>query len=178
MEGGSSGAVVKPGDPDGSRLYLLTTHKEQPIMPPRSPMLAKESLDLIETWIARARSKTPAARPSPVKPKTDFALASIVRGQAGRAAAHAREASEPGPGGPDAVAERGHGPGLQPVVAAGGGGRAESRCCSITAETLELLGVLPFPEGTPHVLKFSRNGSLLLAGGGHGGKSGASSSGT
>src|SRR5262249_30857403 len=39
-------------------------------------------------------------------------------------------------------------------------------------DTLDLLGVLPFPEGTPHVLKFSRNGSLLLAGGGHGGKSG------
>ena len=35
-------------------------------------------------------------------------------------------------------------------------------------ETLEPLGVLPFPEGVPRVLKFSRNGALLLAGGGHG----------
>src|SRR6202023_362543 len=40
------------------------------------------------------------------------------------------------------------------------------------ADTLDLLGVLPFPEGVPYVLKFSHNGSLLLAGGGIGGKSG------
>ena len=30
------------------------------------------------------------------------------------------------------------------------------------------MGILPFPEGVPYVLKFSRNGSLLLAGGGRG----------
>ncbi len=35
-----------------------------------------------------------------------------------------------------------------------------------------LAGVLPFPEGTIYVLKFSRNGDLLLAGGGRGGQSG------
>ena len=35
-----------------------------------------------------------------------------------------------------------------------------------------LLGVLPFPEGTIHVLKFTRNGDILLAGGGRGGQSG------
>src|SRR6185436_17527358 len=39
-------------------------------------------------------------------------------------------------------------------------------------DTGELLGVLPFPEGTPQVLRFSRNGALLLAGGGRAGKSG------
>ncbi|MGD9856586.1 MAG: WD40 repeat domain-containing protein, partial [Planctomycetaceae bacterium] len=37
---------------------------------------------------------------------------------------------------------------------------------------LRLLGVLPYPEGQPHILKFSRNGALLLAGGGRGGASG------
>ena len=35
-----------------------------------------------------------------------------------------------------------------------------------------LVGVLPFPEGLIYVLKFSRNGDLLLAGGGRGGQSG------
>ena len=39
-------------------------------------------------------------------------------------------------------------------------------------DTLECLGVLPFTEGIPYVLKFSRNGSVLLAGGGRGGHSG------
>jgi WD40 repeat protein len=35
-------------------------------------------------------------------------------------------------------------------------------------ETLKLLGVLPFPERIPYVLKFSRNGKWLLAAGGRG----------
>jgi WD40 repeat protein len=34
------------------------------------------------------------------------------------------------------------------------------------ADSAQLLGVLPFPEGIPYVLKFSRSGALLLAGGG------------
>jgi hypothetical protein len=32
--------------------------------------------------------------------------------------------------------------------------------------SLELRGVLPFPEGLPRVVRFSRNGRILLAGGG------------
>jgi hypothetical protein len=36
MEGGSSGAVVKPGDPDDSRLYTLAAHKAEPKMPPKA----------------------------------------------------------------------------------------------------------------------------------------------
>lgn len=36
----------------------------------------------------------------------------------------------------------------------------------------ELLGALPFPEGSIHDLKFSRNGSVLLAAGGRGAHSG------
>jgi WD40 repeat protein len=32
----------------------------------------------------------------------------------------------------------------------------------------ELLGIVPFIEGTPYALRFSRDGSLLMAGGGQG----------
>ena len=39
-------------------------------------------------------------------------------------------------------------------------------------DTLELLGILPFGEGQPCDVKFSRNGKLLLANGGHAAKSG------
>src|SRR5205823_3584507 len=46
MEGGASGVVVKPGDPDGSRLFLTMSHKVQPYMPPKSPTLPQASLDL------------------------------------------------------------------------------------------------------------------------------------
>src|SRR3954470_8921893 len=50
-EGGASGEVVKPGDPEGSRLYKLTAHKEQPFMPPKMPQIAKEQLDTLAAWI-------------------------------------------------------------------------------------------------------------------------------
>src|SRR5262249_34095936 len=55
-----------------------------------------------------------------------------------------------------------------PLVAVAG----QRQVLLYNSDNLELLGVLPFPEGVPYVLKFSRNGSLLLAGGGRGGKSG------
>ena len=55
-----------------------------------------------------------------------------------------------------------------PVVAVGG----QRQVFLYDVETNELCGVLPFLEGTPHVLKFSRNGSLLPAGGGRGAHSG------
>src|SRR3954471_3508570 len=35
LEGGSSGAVVQPGDADASRLFLLASHKAEPKMPPQ-----------------------------------------------------------------------------------------------------------------------------------------------
>ena len=41
---------------------------------------------------------------------------------------------------------------------------ARSRSRSTTPTTAQLLGMLPFPEGIPHVLQFSRNGSVLLGG--------------
>jgi hypothetical protein len=54
------------------------------------------------------------------------------------------------------------------VVAVGG----QKQILLYHSETLEPLGVLPFPEGFPAILRFSRNGELLLTGGGLGGKSG------
>ena len=47
MEGGSSGAVVEPGEPDSSRLYLLMAHREKPIMPPKSEKLPEATLEVL-----------------------------------------------------------------------------------------------------------------------------------
>lgn len=172
MEGSSSGAVVKPGDAEGSALFRVMAHKEEPFMPPKSPMLPKESLDLVEKWIAggaleNAGSKAIIAN----KPKMDIGLTSVVRGKP--------EGPPPMPPNtlplqPVVRSKRGTAiialaaSPWAPLVAVGG----QKQVLLYHSDTLELLGVLPFPEGTPHVLKFSRNGSLLLAGGGRDGKSG------
>ena len=55
-----------------------------------------------------------------------------------------------------------------PLVAVAG----QKQILLYNTDTPQLLGVLPFPEGMPHVLKFSRYGALLLAGGGRGGQAG------
>ena len=51
MSGGSSGEVLSAGDLDASRLYALTAHKEQPVMPPMQDKIAQAKLDLLKTWI-------------------------------------------------------------------------------------------------------------------------------
>jgi len=55
-----------------------------------------------------------------------------------------------------------------PVMAVGG----QKQVLLYHSDTLELLGLLPFPEGLPTIVRFSRNGELVMAGGGIGAKSG------
>ncbi len=170
MQGGSSGAVVKPGDPDGSRLFLLMAHKAEPVMPPKSPKLEQAKLDVVAKWIAEGALENSGSKAVVTKPSTDIGLSSIVRG---------KPAVPPLPTKPltlepvlrtakaNAITALASSP-WAPLVALGG----QKQVLLYNSDTLDLVGVLPFPEGVPHVLKFSRNGSLLLAGGGRGGKSG------
>src|SRR5271156_3798648 len=39
MQGGGSGKVIEPGDPDNSTLVLVISHKDEPKMPPNSPKI-------------------------------------------------------------------------------------------------------------------------------------------
>jgi hypothetical protein len=172
MAGGSAGDIVTPGNPDTSRLYQFVAHKQEPFMPPKSPMIDAKNVEIIRQWIAGGALENNGSKTVVVnKPKIDIGLTSIVRGK---------------PAGPPPMPEAKLG--LEPVVrttranaltalaaspwaplvAVGG----QKQVLLYHSDTLDLLGVLPFPEGVPHVLKFSRNGSLLLAGGGRGGKSG------
>jgi len=172
MTGGSSGEVIKPGDPDSSRLYLLVSHKQQPNMPPKSAMIPAESVETIRKWILGGALENAGSKAKIInKPKYEIALSSINKGKpegpppmpspklsleplvrTTRANALTALASSP----------------WAPLVAVGG----QKQVLLYHSDTLELLGVLPFPEGVPHVLKFSRNGGLLLAGGGRSAKSG------
>jgi hypothetical protein len=171
MQGGSSGASVKPGDPENSLLYQLMAHTREPIMPPKSPKPEAQVLAVIHKWIADGAPENSGSKVTlPDKPKTDFTLKAPARG---------KPAVPPMPPAtlrrdPVVKAERdtaitalAANP-WSPLVAVAG----QKQVLLYHADTLELLGVLPFPEGTVNVLKFSRNGGLLLAGGGQGGKSG------
>ena len=169
-EGGASGEVVKPGDAEGSRLYRLTAHKEQPFMPPKMPMIAKEQVDAIAAWIQQGALENPNSKAAPVKPKAEVGLMSVRRG---------KPDVVPMPQKPlrkepviltskaNAVIALAASP-WAPLVAVG----SQKQVILYHGDTMEVVGILPFQYGTPTVLKFSRNGGLLLAGGGRGGQSG------
>jgi hypothetical protein len=171
MAGGGSGETVKPGDPDGSRLYRFVAHKEEPFMPPNSPPLAKEQIEIIREWIAGGCLENSGSKAVVNKPKVEIGLKSIVKGKPDGPLpmpekrlsldpiVHTRR--------PNAVTALAASP-WAPLVAVAG----QQEVLLYNSDTLDLLGVLPFPEGEVHVLKFSRNGSLLLAGGGHAAQSG------
>jgi hypothetical protein len=172
MEGGSSGAAVKAGDPDNSLLYKAIAHTSEPFMPPRSPKVPQAMLDLVRKWIAGGAPENAGSKVVvPDKPKVDFTLPSVAKGKpAGpppmppktlRLEPVVRAARD------TAVTALASSP-WAPLLALGG----QKQVLLYHSDSLELLGVLPFPEGTPNVLKFSRNGSLLIAGGGQAGKSG------
>ena len=70
MQGGSSGAVVAPGNPDKSRLYTMTAHKEEPVMPPSKTKIPDAQLAVLRLWIEQGGKETATSMVSvAVKPK-------------------------------------------------------------------------------------------------------------
>lgn len=170
-EGGSSGDVVEAGDADSSYLWLLVNHESEPYMPPKADKLPDEMLAVIKAWIVGGALDTKSSK-AVVRPKAKMEFA-LSFGSTGR------------PDGPPPLPTR---LSLQPIVHTERTTAVNSIATSPWAplvaisgqkqillyntKTLELAGTLAFPEGEPHVLKFSRSGHLLLAGGGQGAAAG------
>ena len=170
MAGGGSGAVIEAGDASGSYLYMLVSHESEPFMPPESPKLPDDMLETIRKWIdggalENAGSQAIASK----KPKLDLTLKTAPSERPAVVPLPGRLVLEPVLHTPrvTAVTALATSP-WAPLAAVAG----QHQVLLYHTQTLELLGVLPFPEGYPQVLKFSRNGALLLAGGGVGGESG------
>ena len=170
LTGGGSGLIVESGDADASKLFKVITHAEEPEMPPNGKLDPKEIL-IIKNWIAGGlleRSSSSAIKSN--KPKMDLSLAGAESGKP--------EGPPPMPGelllDPPQVTGRGTASTAlaaspwAPLVAIG----SQRQILLYHTDTYELLGVLPFPEGYPSDAKFSRNGKLLIVGGGRGSHSG------
>jgi hypothetical protein len=170
MEGGSSGAVIVPGEPDKSRLYMLSSHSQEPKMPPKADKIPAASLEVLRKWIEQGARENAGSKVTIAAKPAAVALNAAVKG---------RPAGPPPMPGKlpldSAIAARRPGAILAlaaspwaPLVAIG----APKQVLLYNTDTAELLGVLPFPAGQVNSLKFSRNGKLLLAAGGRGGQSG------
>ena len=170
MLGGSSGDVLEPGDASSSYLFLLITHESEPFMPPNSDPIPANEISLVEKWINQgmpenAGSKVMVAK----KPKFEMTLDPNATGKPETPPMPGRLNKAPNIYSPKraAVTAIATNPWSSLTAVAG-----QKKISLYDVATMELLGVLDFPEGIAHVLKFSRNGSLLLAGGGIGAQSG------
>ena len=170
MQGGASGTVIEPGDSGSSYLYGLVSHAEEPYMPPDSPKLPDEMVETIRKWIdggvlENMGSKALASK----KKKFNLALMTAPTARPEVSPMPARLSLEPftRTTANTAVSALATSP-WSPLAAVAG----QKQIFLYDTKELQLVGVLPFPEGIPQVLKFSRNGRLLLAGGGRGGATG------
>ena len=170
MLGGGSGEVIEAGDSSASYLYLLISHQEEPYMPPEQPKLPDVMIETIRKWIDGGVLETKASTAKLTKKKTfDLALKDAPTERPAVPPMPPRLSLEPitRPQTSTAVSAIATSP-WSPLAAVA----SQKQVLLYNTQTLQLVGTLPFPEGVPQVLKFSRNGSLLLAGGGRAGATG------
>ena len=169
LTGSDNGKIMKSGDAPGSLLLKCVKGTEEPTMPPKGDRLSADEIALIEKWIATRVPESLNSKGAPAANAVAAATVSLER----------PTGAPPMPGvftQPVAVAPVTRTNALvalaaspwAPLTAVGG----QKQVLLFHSDTLQLLGVLPFPEGLPTTLKFSRNGQLLLGGGGMGAKSG------
>ncbi len=170
MNGGSGGAVVDAGNPQGSRLWTCSAKKEEPFMPPEGAPLDAKDLTLLSRWIAGGllQAKGSVAKASN-KPKVDLSFSGAAGKPDGPAARPEHVLLEPVVVTPrtSAVVAMAASPWTSLLAVAG-----QKQILLYDTDTHELAGILPYPEGHARSLKFSANGSLLIMGGGRGGKLG------
>ncbi len=171
MQGGGSGKVLEPGDAESSTLLGVITHKEEPKMPPASAKIPDAEIDLIRKWIEGGALETSGSTAAvKAKPKFEFKLDPSSLGKPAGPPAMPENLSTESfvpQARPGAIVAMAASP-WAPLVAVGG----HKQVLLYRTTDDHLVGVLPFPEGTIHALRFSRNGDLLLVGGGRGGQSG------
>jgi hypothetical protein len=171
-KGGSSGAVVVPGNPDKSRVYLLSAHKDEPKMPSADKKIPDAQLALMKLWIEQGARENSGSKVSIPKNTVDIGLKSVVKGrpsgpppmpafgklkldpvvQARRAGAVLALATSP----------------WAPLAAIGG----QKQVILYNTDTAQIVGILPFTHGQINSIKFSRNAQFVLVAGGHGGQAG------
>ena len=169
MQGGGSGTVLEPNDPEGSYLYELVTHADSPEMPPNGNKIPDAEIKLLADWINGGLLENRGSKAVKGKPKVNLALNMSPTKRPEVSPTPFRMSLEPvitpTVGSVLALAANP----WAPVIAVS----TPRQILLYRSDRLELAGVLPNQTGVAQSLSFSRNGELLLAGGGRGGESGS-----
>jgi len=169
MQGGGSGTVLEPNDPEGSYLYELVTHADSPEMPPNGNKIPDAEIKLLADWINGGLLENRGSKAVKGKPKVDLALSASPTKRPEVSPTPFRMSLEPVITPPvGSVLALAANP-WAPVIAVS----TPRQILLYHSDRLELAGVLPNQIGVAQSLSFSRNGEILLAGGGRGGESGS-----
>lgn len=172
MEGGGSGDAVVAGDASGSRLYAVMTHAEEPSMPPDQDPIPKEKLETIRQWIEGGLLENSGSK---VKKRNGPSLSFSATDASGKPDEIAMPQSlwrvpVVTPERPAAASALATSP-WAPLAAIAG----QKQVVLYHTDSGELLGIIPYPDGIPQAIQFSRDGAyLLVAGGAHASKGVAS----
>ena len=163
MRGGSSGAAIEPGEPDSSHLFLLITRQSEPFMPQNADKLPDAEIDIIRRWIKGGALENAGSKAAAPKPKKVIAAESTPGKRPDVIPMPPRMVLEPAfrMSRPTIARSIATSP-WAPLVAVA----SQRQVLLYNSSTLDLVGVYAFPEGQPNVVRFSRDGRLLLAGGG------------
>src|SRR5258706_6146201 len=171
LKGSGTGPVLLSGNPEGSKLWKALTHSEEPYMPPSRPKLSDKDLDTVRKWIAGGLLENVGGKAvGAAGPALDFSLKPEELGKPEGPAPMPKNLPTIQPvhtAHLSAVIGLAASP-WAPLVAIAG----QKQILLYNADTMALAGVLPFAEGQPVDVRFSRNGKILLASGGRGARSG------
>ena len=172
LKGSGSGIVLLSGNPEGSKLWKTVTHSEESFMPPNRPKLGDKELELIKKWISGGLLETAGGKAiAASKPGGDLTLKTEAIGKP--------DGPPPMPAKPLPLSPAVHTARMTaitglacspwaPLVAVAG----QKQVLLFNSDSFVLMGILPFTEGQPVQIQFSRNGKLLLASGGRAANSG------
>lgn len=167
LKGGGSGKSVLPGDAAGSKLFKVIARTEEPFMPDKGPKMSDAEIEVIQKWIAGGLVEKAGGK-ALVSNRPKIAAMSTA-GNSGK------------PEGPPALpVDWLQEPALHterttavialaaspwsPLLAVGG----VHQMLLYHTDSRQLAGVLPLPDINPACAQFSRNGKLLIVGGGRG----------
>jgi hypothetical protein len=164
LKGGSGGPAVVAGRSSQSLLFKVITDPDDGArMPPKKAMLPQAQITLIQRWIdaglrENSGSKSMVAeRDLSFKPVAGAGLKPAEPAMPGVLP----EVKLPRLQRPMQVLTLDASP-WAPLVAVAG----QEHVRLLNAETQQEAGRLPFPEGEPHLLRFSRDGTVLMVAGG------------
>ena len=164
VKGGSGGPIVVPGRSNQSLMYQIVTDSDADSrMPPNKPMIPQHHIDLIQQWIDGGLLESADSQSMVSQRDTSFRPATTTDAKPTHPPLPETlpELDLPNPIRPLPVLAVATSP-WAPLLALSG--HEHVRLMNI--ETQEELGKLPFPEGVPHVIRFSQDGRVLMVAGG------------